>query len=298
MIARFPRAKAAGYNGVVFSHNVAASKAGELKEAARQHGLDLIVTVMANPKDRNYTEGVLVTNALFQVRERHASVQQDNPTRVLNGDFEDVKGDHFKSWGFQDDEGVTTFADNQVVHGGKVSLRMENISQNPNHVCRLSQVIKLQPHRQYAISFWIKTEALSPADPEVKVLTPDAKQGISFQSFRVQATQDWKEYHVVFNSFANGEGRIYIGTWSGNHGKIWWDDLRIEEIGLVNVLRRPGCPVFVRGEDGTNYEEGRDYQREHKVYDREGQTCRRCRSTIIKVKVNGRSSFLCPQCQV
>src|SRR5947209_11635885 len=168
MIARFPRAKAAGYNGVVFSHNVAASKAGELKEAARQYELDLIVTVMANSKDRNYTEGVLVTNALFQVRERHASVQQDKPTRVLNGDFEDVKGNHFKSWGFQDDEGVTTFADNQVVHGGKVSLRMENISQNPNHVCRLSQVIKLQPHRQYAISFWIKTEALSPADPEVK----------------------------------------------------------------------------------------------------------------------------------
>ena len=41
-----------------------------------------------------------------------------------------------------------------------------------------------------------------------------------------------------------------------------------------------------------------DYQREHKVYDREGEACRRCRSTIVKVKVNGRSSFLCPQCQV
>ncbi|HEX6597170.1 MAG TPA: bifunctional DNA-formamidopyrimidine glycosylase/DNA-(apurinic or apyrimidinic site) lyase [Acidimicrobiales bacterium] len=41
-----------------------------------------------------------------------------------------------------------------------------------------------------------------------------------------------------------------------------------------------------------------EYQKEHKVYDREGQTCRRCRSTITKVKVNGRSSFLCPQCQV
>ncbi len=41
-----------------------------------------------------------------------------------------------------------------------------------------------------------------------------------------------------------------------------------------------------------------EYQREHKVYDREGQACRRCRSTITKVKLNGRSSFLCPQCQV
>jgi formamidopyrimidine-DNA glycosylase len=41
-----------------------------------------------------------------------------------------------------------------------------------------------------------------------------------------------------------------------------------------------------------------EYQSQHKVYDREGQTCRRCRSTITRVKVNGRSSFLCPQCQV
>ncbi|HYX43922.1 MAG TPA: bifunctional DNA-formamidopyrimidine glycosylase/DNA-(apurinic or apyrimidinic site) lyase [Acidimicrobiales bacterium] len=41
-----------------------------------------------------------------------------------------------------------------------------------------------------------------------------------------------------------------------------------------------------------------EFQTLHKVYDREGQACRRCRSTIVKVKVNGRSSFLCPQCQV
>ncbi|MGI9034275.1 MAG: bifunctional DNA-formamidopyrimidine glycosylase/DNA-(apurinic or apyrimidinic site) lyase [Acidimicrobiales bacterium] len=40
------------------------------------------------------------------------------------------------------------------------------------------------------------------------------------------------------------------------------------------------------------------YQVMHKVYDREGEACRRCRSTIVKVKVNGRSSFLCPQCQI
>lgn len=41
-----------------------------------------------------------------------------------------------------------------------------------------------------------------------------------------------------------------------------------------------------------------EFQTLHRVYDREGQACRRCRSTIVRVKVNGRSSFLCPQCQV
>jgi formamidopyrimidine-DNA glycosylase len=41
-----------------------------------------------------------------------------------------------------------------------------------------------------------------------------------------------------------------------------------------------------------------DFQSLHKVYDREGQACRRCRSTIVRHKFNGRSTFLCPQCQV
>ena len=41
-----------------------------------------------------------------------------------------------------------------------------------------------------------------------------------------------------------------------------------------------------------------EFQLQHKVYDREGEACRRCRSTIVRVKVNGRSAFLCEQCQV
>jgi formamidopyrimidine-DNA glycosylase len=41
-----------------------------------------------------------------------------------------------------------------------------------------------------------------------------------------------------------------------------------------------------------------DFQRLHNVYDREGEACPRCRSTIVRVKTNGRSSFFCPQCQI
>ena len=59
MISRFPRAAAAGYNGVAFSYNIPASKATDLTNAAKQNHLDLIAIVMGNPKDRNYVEGVL-----------------------------------------------------------------------------------------------------------------------------------------------------------------------------------------------------------------------------------------------
>ena len=41
-----------------------------------------------------------------------------------------------------------------------------------------------------------------------------------------------------------------------------------------------------------------DYQGQHQAYDREGQACRRCRSTIIRVKSGGRSTYLCDHCQV
>ncbi len=41
-----------------------------------------------------------------------------------------------------------------------------------------------------------------------------------------------------------------------------------------------------------------DFQSLHKVYDREGKACRRCRNPIVRVKSGGRSTFLCEQCQV
>jgi formamidopyrimidine-DNA glycosylase len=41
-----------------------------------------------------------------------------------------------------------------------------------------------------------------------------------------------------------------------------------------------------------------EYQGLHNVYDREGEPCRRCRSTIVRTKANQRSSFFCPHCQI
>jgi formamidopyrimidine-DNA glycosylase len=40
------------------------------------------------------------------------------------------------------------------------------------------------------------------------------------------------------------------------------------------------------------------FSSEHNVYDREGEPCRRCRSPIQRIKLGGRSHFLCEQCQI
>jgi formamidopyrimidine-DNA glycosylase len=39
------------------------------------------------------------------------------------------------------------------------------------------------------------------------------------------------------------------------------------------------------------------FQLELKVYEREGEPCRRCRSAIVKEKIKGRFTYFCPQCQ-
>jgi formamidopyrimidine-DNA glycosylase len=41
-----------------------------------------------------------------------------------------------------------------------------------------------------------------------------------------------------------------------------------------------------------------EYQLQHKVYDREGEPCRRCRNVVSRIRIGGRSAFLCEQCQV
>jgi hypothetical protein len=260
VIERLPRAKAAGYNGVALSYNVAPERALALREAARANGIGLIAIVMGNSRDRNYMEGVPVKDALFVARDGVARHVQDIPTTVKNGGFEDFVGNKFGGWQWQDDEGITTFVDREVKHGGQASLRMENIGKNQHRHCRIMQPITLQPFRQYHVSVWVKTEDLAPADPEVKVLSKDTSRQISFQTFRAERTQDWKRYDIVFNSFDQTEANLYLGSWWGKDGKLWWDDLAIEEIGLVNVLRRPGCPVTVRSESGTMYEEEKDFE--------------------------------------
>lgn len=260
VIALFPRAEAAGYNAVLIWYQMAPSRVEELKEAAKQHHLDIIPIIMANPHDPNYTEGLLAKDALFVARGKTATFQPDNPTKALNGDFEEVRGNHFGGWGFQDDEGKTIFAEHEVVHSGKTALRMENVKTgNQDGHCRLSQKIKLQPYRQYHVSVWTKTEDWKPTEAEIKVIT-DSDRVISFQTFPVESTQDWRRHDIVFNSLSYTDATLYLGNWSNSMGRLWWDDLNVEEIGLVNALRRPGCPVTVRGENGMTYEEGRDYE--------------------------------------
>ncbi|MEP0844157.1 MAG: hypothetical protein HRF43_15760, partial [Phycisphaerae bacterium] len=75
-------------------------------------------------------------------------------------------------------------------------------------------------------------------------------------------TQEWTPVEAFFNSMGYEEVTLHVGLWRAQGGRAWLDDAEIAEAGLLNVLRRPGCPLTVRGEDGTaGFVEGRDFAR-------------------------------------
>jgi hypothetical protein len=258
MIARFPRAQAAGFNGVVFPAKLAPAKPRELKAATERYGLALIPVIMGRSMDTHYTEGLPVRDALFVAQDAVLRHEQDNPTVIRNGGFERARGDGFAGWTLFSDAGKRAFVEHKVVHSGRTSVYMVPDSGH----CYLSQRVRLQPFRHYRASLWTRTVGLLPSGQGVGITVtgPKSRQQLTFQNTRVRSTENWTEHHVIFNSLDHTEAVISLGSYfPGHSGQLWMDDCTLQETALVNVLRRPGCPVIVRGENGMQYEEDRDF---------------------------------------
>jgi len=67
---------------------------------------------------------------------------------------------------------------------------------------------------------------------------------------------------------------------------------------LQEILQRA---IALRGSSISDFLDAEglpgDYQRHHRVYDREGKGCVRCKTPIRRAVVAGRSSYFCPKCQ-
>ncbi|MEK7404656.1 MAG: hypothetical protein AAB225_06070 [Acidobacteriota bacterium] len=225
-----PQIFSAGYGGSVISHN------------------------------RNLAEGLPVRDALFVASGGEARLVADPPVALLNGGLEEYDGHKLNGYRLQDEPGKITFVDTEVVKEGAASLRFENFPIHPAGNARLMQEIEVKPYRQYRVSFWVKTEQLAPASAFRLQVLDTASRALAPWDPLLPATADWRQLTWGFNSANRDRVRIYVGVWAGRSGKFWVDDLRVEEIGLLNIVRRPGTPVRVRGdESGLEYEEGRDY---------------------------------------
>jgi len=210
--------------------------------------------------NRNLAAGIPVNDAPFVVKDSEARLEADQSVRFANGGFEEHDGDRLKGYGFHDKPGDVSFVDSTVFHGGKASLRFEGFGRYEYGHGRVMQQIEVQPHRCYRVSCWVKTDALEPANSfHVLVLREDGRDLVPYDT-GVVAPGDWRRIVMGFNSLGCDKVNIYAGVWEGKAGRLWIDDLEVQEVALLNVLRRPGTPVTVRNErTGEVYEEGNDY---------------------------------------
>ena len=210
--------------------------------------------------NRNLAAGIPVVEVPFVVKDGQAILDSDRTPVIANGGFEQREGNRVEGYRLQDRPGEISFADSEVVRSGHASLRLENFGLDKYGHGRIMQEVEVQPHRCYRLSCWVKTASLEPRDAfRILVLGMDGRDVAPYDP-RIPATTDWRQVVMGFNSLDYSKVRIYAGVWNGKAGRVWIDDMAIEEVALLNVLRRPGTPLTVQSEDtGEQYEEGRDF---------------------------------------
>jgi hypothetical protein len=209
--------------------------------------------------DPNLAEGLPVEDAPFQVQGSEARLAASDAVQLINGGFENHSDNKLKGFSAQDQPGEVSFIDTEVKHHGQASLRLEHFASNPEGHGRIMQAVKVERHRCYRVTIWVKTERLQPANA-FRLLARSENGELAPREFKLPSTTDWRKLTLLFNSLDHGEVRLYAGVWGGQAGKVWLDDWSVEEVGPVNVLHRPGTPVMVRSEDGmVTYTEGTDY---------------------------------------
>ncbi len=207
----------------------------------------------------NLAAGLPVKDALFEVHGSEAHLAADPPISIENGGFEEFAGDQFTGFRFHDKPGEVSFVDQHAFHGGQAAIRFQDFGGDQHGHARVMATAKVRPFAHYAFSCWLKTESLQPVSALALQVYAEDRALVSRRP-SLEPTHDWTQVVLTFNSGDNEELRFYTGLWGGRSGKLWIDDMELEEVGLRGVLRRPGTPVSVSSENGeTVYEEGTDF---------------------------------------
>lgn len=270
------RAKKADYNGIVLADSKFQrlgevpdfyfTNARKVIEAAKAAGLELIPCVWPVGyagtmlgHDVNLIEGLPVRDAPFLVGDGEGRPEGGERNLLANGGLEEAAGDKISGLTFQDGPGVSSFADAGERHSGMRSVRMEGFEKgNEAGNTRIVWTLKVQPFHQYVISGWSRREGLKGL---VQAIALDDKgRNLVISELPQDPTQPWSEFKFSFNSLESKEVRVYVGVWGGSAGRIWWDDLDVRDGGLLNVVRRAGCPLRVLAADGKALVEGVDFE--------------------------------------
>jgi len=240
----------------------------EIVNICQENGIEFIPSVMGLGynapmlcNDKNLIEGLPVRDALFVVGKGRAGLQDDPAVEIVNGGFERAEGGAPAAFTLSGQPGAVISIDATVAKQGKSSLKVELSKEFAEESALATQEISVHPYRIYRLSCWVRTEGIK-SSGDVFPMLIQGTDGRRLQYYipPVKGTSDWTRAVVGFNSKNYDRVRISVGAPASDGGAFWIDGLTIREEGLVNVLRRQGTPLVVKGEtSGTVYEEGRDF---------------------------------------
>ena len=237
-----------------------------LKQTCDQLGVEIIPTgfsvgygggVLSH--DKNLAAGLPVHGALFIAGDHGARFEPDPDVRLPNGGFERREGNLPAGFTLH---GAQAAIDTRIFHSGAASVRFENFAKSSGGEVWLAQPLRVHPQRCYRLRCWVRTEEAAPrAIFHLWAIAPDGRD-LAYMEPTLPATSGWHELVWAFNSWYADHVEFRIGVSEGLAGRVWVDDVSVEEVGLTNVLRRAGTPVRVQDEKtGEIYEEDRDYAR-------------------------------------
>jgi hypothetical protein len=207
-----------------------------VKAAAAEARLDLVPALFQIghsenllAQDPNLAEGLPVKDALYVVETGVAKIEPETPVALR------------RKWDHRD----STVGEDWTIR-------------NPQgRLARVWQKVSVEPFRQYRVSIRIRTRDFK-GTPRIIVF--GGGRMLNYDPRGPKATQDWTEQNAVFNSLECEEVRVAFGAWDGETGEAQFADPKIEEIGLLNLLRRPGAPLVVWKTGGGTPVEGRDFE--------------------------------------
>lgn len=187
-----------------------------------------------------------------QTEQQKAPEPPTKPASASNLDFESgpAEAGFPSDWGGGGD-GYEITVDESVVHAGGASARIEAVASPPDDAAfgTLTQCISAERWRGKRVRFsgWLRTQDVDPAgaglwmrvDPYV------GPRSLAFDNMsdrRVTGSTDWNRYEIVLDVPEEAKAVVFGALLSGE-GRLWVDDLTLEELRETVATTEPGRPV-------------------------------------------------------
>ncbi len=164
--------------------------------------------------------------------------------------------------------------------------------------------------RTFGEMFVTTTDGLGKVKELAHIAIDPLEHAFTWQQFsEILARRKTKLKNLLMDqAFISGLGNIYSDEVLFAAGLRWdrmSDELSSQEVRRLYRAMQEVAQESIRFRGTTLDDEAYvdlygkpgEYQAELKVYGRRGLPCRRCRTPIEAVKLSGRNSFHCPQCQ-